>query len=432
MKINGLQQRLVLRLTFACVFWSLHASASNITIAGLYDELFHGYDMRLPPRYNDASKDKHVDVYVNMFIVSMYGISEVTMDYSMSMFLRERWVEPRFAFKHLTNLTRLELDLSTHKDVWVPDMYILNEKNSDFHEVTVANQMMHVYPDGTIQYSMRVTGTFSCTMDLRKYPFDTQECKLEFESYSHSTENLKFIWRPDAVTVAKDIQFPQFEMNNFAPFDCDKDYFGIVYPCIGVSFVLVRSYGYYITQIYVPSLLVVLLSWVNFWLDCEAVPARISLGLLTVLTMTTQSSGARADLPRVSYVKAIDIWMATCLTFVFAALVEFAYVNVLCRKVKRRESFCISESDRCSRTGSFDLPQNGIKSQNGLNVNDLEKQRRRLNWSTFPCCRRMTGLHQARIIDKTSRILFPLAFVIFNILYWIFYFLWIPDKHTFT
>ena len=31
------------------------------------------------------------------------------------------------------------------------------------------------------------------------------------------------------MTVAKDIQFPQFEMNNFAPFDCDKDYFGSKY-----------------------------------------------------------------------------------------------------------------------------------------------------------------------------------------------------------
>ena len=54
--------------------------------------------------------------------------------------------------------------------------------------------------------------------------------------------------------------------------------------------------------------------------------------------MTTQSSGSRADLPRVSYVKAIDIWMATCLTFVFAALVEFAYVNVLCRAAKRKSA----------------------------------------------------------------------------------------------
>ena len=100
-----------------------------------------------------------------------------------------------------------------------------------------------------------------------------------------------------------------------------------------------------------------LLSWVNFWLDCEAVPARISLGLLTVLTITTQSSGARADLPRVSYLKSIDIWMATCLIFVFAALLEFAYVNVLCRRGKRRRSSTASDSS--SRKGVYEMRENG-------------------------------------------------------------------------
>ena len=74
----------------------------------------------------------------------------------MSMFLRERWVEPRFKYEHLTSdINRIELDLNSSSRVWVPDMYILNEKQSDFHEVTVPNKMMHVYPDGTIQYSMR-------------------------------------------------------------------------------------------------------------------------------------------------------------------------------------------------------------------------------------------------------------------------------------
>lgn len=70
-----------------------------------------------------------------------------------------------------------------------------------------------------------------------------------------------------------------------------------------MAFALKRNYAYYIIQIYVPSVLIVVLSWVSFWLDSTSVPARISLGLLTVLTMTTQSSGARANLPRVSYVK---------------------------------------------------------------------------------------------------------------------------------
>ena len=48
-----------------------------------------------------------------------------------------------------------------------------------------------------------------------------------------------------------------------------------------VQFYLKRSYGYYLAQVYIPSILVVILSWVSFWLDIDAVPARISLGLLT-------------------------------------------------------------------------------------------------------------------------------------------------------
>ena len=61
-------------------------------------------------------------------------------------------------------------------------------------------------------------------------------------------------------------------------------------------------------------------------------PARVSLGLLSVLTTTTMSGGARASLPKVSYIKAIDIWMISCLVFVFASLIEYAVVNVLSRR----------------------------------------------------------------------------------------------------
>lgn len=121
------------------------------------------------------------------------------------------------------------------------------------------------------------------------------------------------------------------------------------YTCIRGDFQLSRNYGYYIAQVYVPSVLIVILSWMSFWLDIDATPARISLGLLTVLTMTTQSSGARASLPRVSYVKAIDVWMAMCLVFVFAALLEFAYVNVMARVERRRQTI----------SGNYRPPESG-------------------------------------------------------------------------
>jgi hypothetical protein len=93
-----------------------------------------------------------------------------------------------------------------------------------------------------------------------------------------------------------------------------------------------RDFGYFLIQVYVPSMLIVILSWVSFWINVEASPARVSIGLLTVLTMTTQSTGANAQLPKVSYIKAIDVWMSMCLVFVFIALLEYAVVNVLARR----------------------------------------------------------------------------------------------------
>ena len=63
-------------------------------------------------------------------------------------------------------------------------------------------------------------------------------------------------------------------------------------------FFLERNITYYVVQMYIPSILIVMLSWISFWLTVNSVPGRISLGVLTVLTMTTQSSSVNASLPR--------------------------------------------------------------------------------------------------------------------------------------
>ena len=70
-----------------------------------------------------------------------------------------------------------------------------------------------------------------------------------------------------------------------------------------------------------------MLSWVSFWISHESTSARVALGITTVLTMTTISTGVRSSLPRISYVKAIDIYLLMCFVFVFTALLEYAAVN---------------------------------------------------------------------------------------------------------
>lgn len=110
------------------------------------------------------------------------------------------------------------------------------------------------------------------------------------------------------------------------------------YSCLKVDLLFKREFSYYLIQIYIPCCMLVIVSWVSFWLDQNAIPARVSLGVTTLLTMATQTSGINASLPPVSYTKAIDVWTGVCLTFVFGALLEFALVNYASRSDAHKKS----------------------------------------------------------------------------------------------
>ena len=101
------------------------------------------------------------------------------------------------------------------------------------------------------------------------------------------------------------------------------------YSRLACEFYFVRSLGYYVIHIYVPSSLIVVLSWVSFWLHRDAAPARVALGITTVLTMTTLISSTNASLPKISYLKSIDVYLVTCFVMVFAAILEYAAVSYI-------------------------------------------------------------------------------------------------------
>ena len=71
------------------------------------------------------------------------------------------------------------------------------------------------------------------------------------------------------------------------------------------------------------------------------------------LQTCTRRLGIRSQLPRVSYIKAIDVWMSACLMFVFAGLLEYALVNVIARKgeLKQQVRFSKEVSDLARRLG---------------------------------------------------------------------------------
>ncbi|XP_060699051.1 glycine receptor subunit alpha-3 isoform X3 [Hemiscyllium ocellatum] len=380
-----------------------------------------GYDARIRPNF----KGPPVNVSCNIFINSFGSIAETTMDYRLNIFLRQQWNDPRLAYSEYPD-DSLDLDPSMLDSIWKPDLFFANEKGANFHEVTTENKLLRIFKDGLVLYSIRLTLILSCPMDLKNFPMDVQTCIMQLESFGYTMNDLIFEWDADKpVQTADGLTLPQFLLKEEKDLRyCTKHYNTGKFTCIEVRFHLERQMGYYLIQMYIPSLLIVILSWVSFWINMDAAPARVALGITTVLTMTTQSSGSRASLPKVSYVKAIDIWMAVCLLFVFSALLEYAAVNFVSRqhkellrlrKRKRKDdevresrfSFtaygagpCLQTKDGVTTKGAINASQTAPKNQDDM---------------------RKLFIDRAKKIDTVARAGFPLAFLIFNIFYWVIY-----------
>uniref|UniRef100_A0A8C3G5Q8 Gamma-aminobutyric acid type A receptor subunit beta2 n=2 Tax=Cyclopterus lumpus TaxID=8103 RepID=A0A8C3G5Q8_CYCLU len=432
------------------------------------DRLLKGYDIRLRPDFGGAP----VGVGMNIDIASIDMVSEVNMDYTLTMYFQQAWRDKRLSYSEIPlNLT---LDNRVADQLWVPDTYFLNDKKSFVHGVTVKNRMIRLHPDGTVLYGLRITTTAACMMDLRRYPLDEQNCTLEIESYGYTTDDIEFHWRGgnNAVTGVDKIELPQFSIVDHNLISKNVVFSTGAYPRLSLSFKLKRNIGYFILQTYMPSILITILSWVSFWINYDASAARVALGITTVLTMTTINTHLRETLPKIPYVKAIDMYLMGCFVFVFLALLEYALVNYIFfgrgpqRQKRAAEKLTLANNEKMRMDpnkmdthenillGTLDIKNDMGVSELALGLNDPRNTmltydsstlqyrkaglaRHNFGRNTLEChmtqkksrLRRRASqlkinipdLTDVNSIDKWSRVIFPTVFSFFNIVYWLYY-----------
>ncbi|CAF1473891.1 unnamed protein product [Adineta steineri] len=542
------------------------SDASIKTVEEFLDTLINSsrYDRRIRPFFDQR---KACNVTMTIHINTISAINEVNMDYNTDLIFRQSWYDPRLNYSGTdwaAKSPEITLHYSLIDRIWVPDSFFRNAKEGKRSDITVPNRLIRIHRDGKVLYSQRLLLKLDCQMKLQKFPLDNQTCVVNIGSYAFSTNDLAFYWDESqnisAIRVNEDLEMPDFVLSNHEAKYCNRTTATGVFACIEVhlrlqrnlnlyiqqlylpstlivtiSFIgfwvdykshpartllsllsivtistqssvfmksvfetnnflgaftclivvlhLKRLFGYYLVQIYIPSMLIVILSFVSFWIDHKSVPARISVGLLTVLTVTTQSSGIRSQLPRVSYIKAIDVWMSACLVFVFAGLLEYALVNVIARKGELRQQVRFSKErkgpDRPPKLTLIQKLQNGstfaaervignrlaqvqfykkedvndsgetmealVHKSSGGDRNTSGNTSSHIQYSALsnmnpPSSNPATPIPQvalsqsatiakaaypvrdsAQFVDLVSAVLFPVAFIVFNIIYWMVY-----------
>ena len=92
------------------------------------------------------------------------------------------------------------------------------------------------------------------------------------------------------------------------------------------KFVFKRQTNFFILQVYLPCIMIVMVSWSSFWICRDAVPARAAISVTTILTIITMLGVVNSNMPKVSYVKALDFYLFISFVFVFLSLGEYIIV----------------------------------------------------------------------------------------------------------
>ncbi|XP_055674288.1 gamma-aminobutyric acid receptor subunit gamma-4 [Falco peregrinus] len=415
--------------------WVLTPKAQETDATQILNSLLKNYDNKLRPDIGIKPTFIDVDIYVN----SIGPVSVIQMEYTIDIFFAQTWYDRRLRFN--STLKALTLNTNMVSRIWIPDTFFRNSKRADSHWITTPNQLLRIWNDGKVLYTLRLTIEAECLLQLQNFPMDTHSCPLVFSSYGYPREEIVYRWRRYSIEVSdqRTWRLYQFDFTGLRNTSEVLRTGAGEYMVMTVSFDLSRRMGYFAIQTYIPCILTVVLSWVSFWIKRDSTPARTSLGITTVLTMTTLSTISRKHLPRVSYITAMDLFVSVCFIFVFAALMEYATLNYLVGNKKPLEHN--NRKARLLPAGAQVMP-----SFTTININNI------MHWppeieedddeepgspclegkecERFFCCIEdcQTGMwREGRVrihisrLDSYSRVFFPTAFLLFNIVYWIAY-----------
>lgn len=354
------------------------------------------------------------------------------MDFRIDMFVRQRWTESRLhlpddLFEEGDDYVTLPSEFVDN--LWQPDPYILNAKVSEIAKLQHKFLSVTLYRNKTVRYAARMHAIIACQMEFQLYPMDIQVCPMYIESFSYNNQKIRLKWGEGAVTVNPELKLLQYNVGE--PLEMEQTTGYMVereanFSRLVLYFRFERQIGHHLIQTFAPSALVVMLSWFSFWIGLDAIPGRVTLLVTSMLTLVTMFTGLKSDIPPVAYVKALDLWMAGCMVFVFAALGEFVVVKVLdvryqaekkndVTSMPRLLPMRIQAMDKTHCVSAWDMESARVRCRKNSLSNLRNRRLIQVSWID-----RRTGLEKVlwREIDHQSRIIFPVFFLLFVMFYW--------------
>ncbi|MGC1344012.1 MAG: hypothetical protein WA854_16895 [Candidatus Binataceae bacterium] len=291
-------------------------------------------------------------VEIALRVINLSEIDEVTQRFNVVGYLLAHWKDPRLAFTPRAPWEKFRTYSSDQ--VWCPRFDFVNGVvPHSAYDVTI-----RVYSDGTVRYSERSSAQLSNTFHLRTFPFDRQTLEILIHPSISEEQIVEFTAENGAEAISAEPRVYQSLaqwtiVGTNASVEQVPGLGGESLSEIRFTLTIARRFNFYIWKVFLPLLLMVMLSWTVFWIDPTELSSQVQISVTTILTVIAFAFAIQANLPKVPYLTFIDVFFLICYLFVFATAIEITAVHFAGRSGHMTRARKLGSASRIALPAAF-------------------------------------------------------------------------------
>jgi len=201
--------------------------------------------------------------------------------------------------------------------IWVPNLQIMNSLTLTNRRVDV----VEVDENGNAYYRRRLVGTISVPRNLTDFPVDEHRLRIPIVAAGMSRD-VELVIDERLTGQSESFSIQEWEVGSGKAGISEFAAAGESFPMLTYEWEVSRKIGYYIWKVIVPLAMVVMMSWVVFWLDPKQAGPQIGIAATSILTLIAYRFTLGFLVPRLSYLTRLDFFITGASLLVFVALVE--------------------------------------------------------------------------------------------------------------
>ena len=294
----------------------------------------------LDEEHNCAADAPPTRVKLQVYVTRFHQLDQDAQTYGFDGYFRAWWNDPRLRFNSTQCIAGHSPELSLSRQeaaqIWKPDFYWEGSLKVVLPDAVAgikdgAGESLTVSTGGDAFWSRQARFTLACPMRLLQLPFDTQRCAYTVGVYSDKAEQVTISWREDvdAIESWSTKCLSQWVVTSLEQKDVTQTYASGNYSYVRAHLSFTRIPDRYIFDYMLQSVVMVVISCLGFLIDPYATPARVALGIITVMVVLQNYIALSSTLP--AGVGVQNAWLGrfvlTSFYFNVAAFIEQVLVS---------------------------------------------------------------------------------------------------------